>query len=226
MYINLNFDFVLLDILLGLYSSILSIIFWTAILAGTLIIIRPSPIVSVLFLISLFLVISGNLILVGVHFIGLSYLLVYVGAISILFLFTLMLINIRISELLSNSGSSLSLGFVFALIFFLMIPNESIDLDVYFANTHMWDGVLIKSPHMFSLGNVMYTIYWLWFGLVGLILLLAMFGSIAVTVTVKKDSGDEPEKFPVNGSNSEPQLVNLDGSVFKGQKRSKKVIFK
>jgi len=139
MFVHLNFDldFVLLDILLGLYSSILSIIFCTAILAGTLIIIRPSPIVSVLFLISLFLVISCNLILVGVHFIGLSYLLVYVGAISILFLFTLMLINIRISELLSNSGSSLSLGFVFGLIFFLMIPNESIDLDVYFANTLM-----------------------------------------------------------------------------------------
>jgi len=48
-----------------------------------------------------------------------------------------------------------------------------------------------------------------------------MFGSIAVTVTVKKDSGDEPEKFPDNAaSNSEPQIINIDGSVFRGQRRA------
>src|SRR6478735_12295035 len=71
-----------------------------AILFGILVIISKNPIVSVLFLIGLFLAISGYLILTGLNFIGIAYLLVYIGAVSILFLFILMLINVRISELL------------------------------------------------------------------------------------------------------------------------------
>jgi NADH-ubiquinone oxidoreductase chain 6 len=78
-----------------------------AILFGVLVIIAKNPIVSVLFLIGLFLSISGYLILAGLNFLGLSYLLVYVGAISILFLFILMLINVRISELLIDNINSL-----------------------------------------------------------------------------------------------------------------------
>lgn len=75
-------------------------------------------IVSVLFLISLFLVIAVYLILIGVHFIGLAYLLVYVGAIAILFLFTLMLMNIRSADLVSYSSNSLPLGLAFSLVIF------------------------------------------------------------------------------------------------------------
>jgi nicotine oxidoreductase len=64
-------------------------------------------IVSALFLIGLFLSISCYLIILGLNFIGLSYLLVYVGAVSILFLFILMLINIRIGELLTDTSNSI-----------------------------------------------------------------------------------------------------------------------
>jgi NADH-ubiquinone oxidoreductase chain 6 len=70
-----------------------------AILCGILVIISKNPIVSVLFLIGLFSSIASYLIVLGLNFIGLSYLLVYVGAVSILFLFILMLINVRVSEL-------------------------------------------------------------------------------------------------------------------------------
>lgn len=88
-----------------------------AILCGILVIISKNPIVSVLFLIGLFLSISGYLILLGLHFIGLSYLLVYVGAVSILFLFILMLINVRISELLSNTSNSIPLAIIISILF-------------------------------------------------------------------------------------------------------------
>ena len=79
-----------------------------AILFGILVIISKNPIVSVLFLIGLFLAISAYLILTGLNFLGLSYLLVYIGAVSILFLFILMLINVRISELLIDGINSIS----------------------------------------------------------------------------------------------------------------------
>jgi NADH-ubiquinone oxidoreductase chain 6 len=88
----------------------LDLLYLIAILLGVFVIISKNPIVSVLFLIGLFLCISVYLILTGLNFIGLSYLLVYIGAISILFLFILMLINVRISELLIDSVNSIPLA--------------------------------------------------------------------------------------------------------------------
>ncbi len=82
-----------------------------------MVIISKNPIISVLFLIGLFLSISTYLILLGINFIGLSYLLVYVGAVSILFLFILMLINIRISELISNTSNSVPLAIIISILF-------------------------------------------------------------------------------------------------------------
>ncbi|RKF71341.1 putative 25.4 kDa protein in COX3 5'region [Golovinomyces cichoracearum] len=68
-----------------------------------------NPIVSVLYLIALFVNIASLLILIGYNFLGLAYILVYVGAISILFLFILMLINIRTSELVHNTVKDIPL---------------------------------------------------------------------------------------------------------------------
>src|SRR5690242_2621520 len=94
----------------GYNEYYLDFFYIVAILLGILVIISKNPIVSVLFLIGLFLSISFYLILTGLNFIGLSYLLVYIGAVSILFLFILMLINVRISELLIDSINSIPLA--------------------------------------------------------------------------------------------------------------------
>src|ERR1700736_155317 len=101
----------------GYRIEILDIIAIIAIVSGIFVIISKNPIVSVLFLIGLFLSISSYLIILGINFIGLSYLLVYVGAVSILFLFILMLINIRISELLSDTSNSIPLAVIIAIAF-------------------------------------------------------------------------------------------------------------
>ena len=96
------------------YLSILSLL---SVLSGILVIISKNPIVSILFLIGLFLTIASYLMMLGINFIGLSYLLVYVGAVSILFLFILMLINIRVSELVDNSNNSLPLAILIGIFF-------------------------------------------------------------------------------------------------------------
>lgn len=101
----------------GYRSEILDVISLAAILCGILVIISKNPIVSVLFLIGLFLSIASYLMILGLNFIGLSYLLVYVGAVSILFLFILMLINVRISELLSNTSNSIPLAIFITIAF-------------------------------------------------------------------------------------------------------------
>jgi NADH-ubiquinone oxidoreductase chain 6 len=101
----------------GYRAEVLDVLSLAAILSGILVIISKNPIVSVLFLIGLFLSIASYLMILGLNFIGLSYLLVYVGAVSILFLFILMLINVRISELLSNTSNSIPLAIFITIAF-------------------------------------------------------------------------------------------------------------
>src|ERR1700740_3841046 len=101
----------------GYRIEILDFLSIISILSGIFVIISKNPIISVLFLIGLFLCISSYLIILGINFIGLSYLLVYVGAVSILFLFILMLINVRISELLSNTSNSIPLAVIITIAF-------------------------------------------------------------------------------------------------------------
>lgn len=101
----------------GYRVEILDIISIVSIISGIFVIISKNPIISVLFLIGLFLSISSYLIILGINFIGLSYLLVYVGAVSILFLFILMLINVRLSELLSDASNSIPLAVIITIAF-------------------------------------------------------------------------------------------------------------
>jgi len=88
----------------------LDLLYTMALILGIFVIISKNPIVSVLFLIGLFLSISCYLILTGLNFIGLSYLLLYIVAIWILFLFILMIINVRVSELFLDSINSIPLA--------------------------------------------------------------------------------------------------------------------
>lgn len=101
----------------GYRIQLLDFISIDSIFCGILVIISKNPIVSVLFLIGLFFSISLYLIAMGINFIGLSYLLIYVGAVSILFIFILMLIDVRISELLSDTSKSIPLA-IFTVIAF------------------------------------------------------------------------------------------------------------
>lgn len=101
----------------GFSPVILNLIFLASIFCAIFVVISKNPIVSILFLIGLFLNIAGYLMMLGVNFIGLSYLLVYVGAVSILFLFIMMLINVRISELTTENSNSYPLAILIGIFF-------------------------------------------------------------------------------------------------------------
>jgi NADH-ubiquinone oxidoreductase chain 6 len=89
-----------------------------AIICAISVILVKNPIVSVLYLIGLFGCISIYLIMSGLDFIGLAYLIVYIGAVSILFLFILMLLDIRISELQNNNKDSIPLIIIISVFIF------------------------------------------------------------------------------------------------------------
>jgi len=185
----------------GGYNEIsLDIIYVIAILLATLVIISKNPIISVLFLIGLFLSISCYLILIGLNFIGLTYLLVYIGAVSILFLFILMLINVRVSELLIDSINGIPLAILLGSFFNYFVNNVLPYMMIAFNNLlyHIntltklanvtsvsWDGYLAETSHITSIGNILYTNYSIWLVLMSIILLLAMVGCIVITIKQK-----------------------------------------
>jgi len=127
----------------GYNNEILNIISLIAILCGIFILTSKNPVISVLFLIGLFGSISVYLIILGLSFIGLSYLIVYIGAVSILFLFILMLINIRISELQNNTVNSIPLAIliIISLIYtiFKILPYDIAILNNY---SNIWNDKL------------------------------------------------------------------------------------
>ena len=185
----------------GYRDEILNIFYLLIILCGIFIITMKNPIISVLFLIGLFSSIASYLILIGLSFIGLSYIIVYVGAVSILFLFILMLINIRISELQNNTSNSIPLILILIVIFcnplLKLLPFNTIILNdnssfimnmeiniknILFVVSNVWDGYLTEFDHITSIGNIMYTNYNIWLIITSFILLLAMIGAIVITM--------------------------------------------
>jgi len=132
----------------GFRIEILDLISLIAIICGIFVIITKNPIISVLFLIGLFLSISGYLILLGINFIGLSYILVYIGAVSILFLFILMLINIRISELLNETSNTIPLAILSTIAF-----NYSIYQTLPY-------NIAVFSSYTININNIFYDIFY------------------------------------------------------------------
>lgn len=140
--------------------TLLYFISFFAVFFSIYIVISKNPIISVLFLIGLFFSVSVYLMTIGLHFLGLVYLIVYVGAVSILFLFILMLINVRISELLTDTNNSVLLAIltVFCFNFFAqdILPLGALSYDVlnYFNITIYLDFINnLVSSHVLNSAN-------------------------------------------------------------------------
>src|ERR1700760_351416 len=101
-------------------NILLDLLTFTSVLSAILVITARSPVISVLFLIAVFINIAGYLILLGVNFIALSYIMVYIGAIAILFLFVIMMLNVRLTEI-HEVGSDYSKNIPLALIISVLL---------------------------------------------------------------------------------------------------------
>ncbi len=187
-------------------AILLDLLTFGAVLSGILVITSRNPIISVLFLIAVFVNVACYLILLGINFIGLAYLIVYVGAIAILFLFVVMMLNIKLVELqdsTENSSNPYPLAFVLGTLFVsglsLTNPNISkIDLPTIFDSINLlsfksdkletlfvshssWDSVFVSLDQINSLGQVLYTSHALFLIIGSMILLLAMVGPIILS---------------------------------------------
>ena len=110
-------------------NMILDILAIGSILSSVLVITSKNPVIAVIFLIAVFVNASGYLILLGIGFIGISYIIVYIGAVMVLFLFVIMMINIKLTDILEtgtqytkNLPLALASGILFMFEIYIIMP--------------------------------------------------------------------------------------------------------
>jgi NADH-quinone oxidoreductase subunit J len=183
-----------------------------AIFSAIMVVASKNTVYSVFYLILDFISISCLFIMIGAEFLGMIMLIVYVGAVAVLFLFVVMMLNVSGTKdkqfKRKISYSHISFGSLISLIIFLELiivvggwrykPNiveiSSIRIDKYFTNTH-------------AIGNVIYTDYIHLFQLAGLILLVSMIG--AIVLTYRKREGIKKQSYFKQISREKKEAVTL-----------------
>jgi NADH-quinone oxidoreductase subunit J len=140
-----------------------------------------NPVNSVLFLVLAFLNSTFLFILVGAEFVGIILAIVYIGAVAILFLFVVMMLDIQVTSLVINVKRYTPLAVLFAGI----ILAEIVYLSVFKSNNPTLSLITKYENNTEQIGNVLYTDYFLEFQLSGIVLLLAMIGAIVLTHVYK-----------------------------------------
>ncbi len=150
-----------------------------AIASAVLVITAKNPVHSVLFLILCFFNAAGLFILLGAEFLAMILVVVYVGAVAVLFLFVVMMLDVDFTELRSGMHNYLPVGGVIGLILLvelvLLFGTWSLPPDAAATSASA-----VQNTH--ALGEVIYTKYVFFFQTAGMILLVAMVGAIVLTM--------------------------------------------
>jgi NADH-quinone oxidoreductase subunit J len=162
-----------------------AIFFWVfaATLVGSAlaVILARNPVHSVLFLILSFVAASGLFLLMGAEFLGMILIVVYVGAVAVLFLFVVMMLDVDFAELKQGFLQYLPIGALIALFVAVELGYVAVGW------TRSPEAAAAASPagavaNTTALGRVLYTQYFYFFQAAGMILLTAMIGAIVLTL--------------------------------------------
>ena len=171
--------------------------------AGLMVVVSRNPVFSVLFLILAFFNAAGLFVLIGAEFIAMLLVVVYVGAVAVLFLFVVMMLDINFAEMRAGFQKYLPLGLVVGgiLVFELVaaiygdaFKGASLPAMPEITNTR-------------ALGNVLYTKYMYLFQVAGLILLVAMIG--AISLTMRKRPGVRRQVIAEQNARSRAESVEV-----------------
>ena len=172
------------EILFYIFSGI-------ALTSGIMVISVRNPVHSVLFLILSFVQVTGLLLLLEAEFIAMLLIIVYVGATSVLFLFVIMMMDIRLSEVQDEIYKYLPVGGLIGIIFFVeiltVVESDLVPLISSESFNYVnWSSKIDYITNVESLGQLLYTHYAFFFLVAGLILLVAMLGAIVLTMQTRK----------------------------------------
>ena len=167
-----------------LYSITFYVFSFVAVLSALMVISARNPVHSVLFLILSFVNASGLFVLLGAEFLAMILVVVYVGAVAVLFLFVVMMLDINFIKLREGFLQYLPFGALLGIV--LITELGILFLTKSFSETSLTK--FVESPVMNDventklIGQVLYTDYFYLFQISGLILLVAMVGSITLTL--------------------------------------------
>ena len=155
---------------------------------GLFTVVSRNPVHSVLWLILTFLSSAGLFVLLSAEFVAMLLVIVYVGAVAVLFLFVVMMLDVDFAELKAEMAQYLPLGLLIGLVLLMQL---SMALGVWsVADTAEAARAAVtpaETHNTAALGLLIYDQYFLLFQLAGLILLVAMIGAIVLTLRHRKD---------------------------------------
>jgi NADH-quinone oxidoreductase subunit J len=166
-------------------TSILFYVFATILMMAALAVITAkNPVHSVFFLILAFFNAAGLFVLIGAEYIAMTLVIVYVGAVAVLFLFVVMMLNINFEKLRAGFIGYLPVGVGVALLLFvelgvLLYSSILSPAPVSAATSPIPSALEVSNAK--AIGHVLYTNYLIAFQLSGIILLVAMIGAIVLT---------------------------------------------
>lgn len=167
-----------------------SIVFYVlaalVVFSGVMVISSRNPVHSVLFLIFAFFNAAGLFVLLGAEYIAMTLVIVYVGAVAVLFLFVVMMLNINFAELRQGFLKYLPIGVAVALAMMVelyMVMKASVGFEPLVRVTAQYPTPSLETAtNTKAIGLLLYTDYALAFQLAGLVLLVAMIGAIVLTL--------------------------------------------
>ncbi len=155
----------------------------SAIIGGLFTVISRQPVHSVLWLILAFLSSAGLFVLLGAEFVAMLLIIVYVGAVMVLFLFVVMMLDVDFAELKAEMAKYMPLALLIGLILLMQFVMAFGAWEANTAAEGLRAQVTPTDMHNTqALGLILYDQYFLLFQLAGLILLVAMIGAIVLTV--------------------------------------------
>jgi NADH-quinone oxidoreductase subunit J len=158
------------------------------VLSGLMVTLSRNPVHSVLWLILAFLSTSGLFVLLGAEFVAMLLVIVYVGAVAVLFLFVVMMLDIDFAALKGEMARAMPLGLLIGVVLLMQV---SIGVGVWTVADGAEGLRQAVAPSEIentrALGMLIYDQYFLLFQLAGLILLVAMIGAILLTLRHRKD---------------------------------------
>lgn len=157
--------------------------------AGLMVVISRNPVHSVLWLILTFLSSAGLFVLLGAEFVAMLLIIVYVGAVAVLFLFVVMMLDIDFAELKGEMAKYMPLGLLIGVVLIMQL-SLGVGAWVQAEGALGLRQAVAPGPEVentAALGLVLYDKYLLLFQLSGLILLVAMIGAILLTLRHRKD---------------------------------------
>ena len=158
--------------------------------AGLLVTVSRNPVHSVLWLILAFLSSAGLFVLLGAEFVAMLLIIVYVGAVAVLFLFVVMMLDIDFAELKCEMSKYMPLGLLIGVIILMQLTlglGAWIQADGAMGLRQAVTPDMAQMENTRALGLLIYDKYLLLFQLSGLILLVAMIGAIVLTLRHSKD---------------------------------------